>query len=55
MYPDGKKNFAIELAGIKLFVYPYFYFMINHFFTESLPTYDSQSLDKPNDYNEDFE
>jgi len=29
-----------ELGGIKLFVYPYFYFMIDHFFTKSLPTYD---------------
>lgn len=55
MHPDGKKNFNVELGGIKLFVYPYFYFMINHFFTESLPTYDLNSVDKPNEYSEDFE
>ena len=55
MHPDGTKNFTIEFGGIKLFVYPYFYLMIDHFFRENLPTYDPNSFDKPNDYNEDYE
>ena len=29
--------------------------MIDHFFREGLPTYDMQSLDKPNEYDSDWE
>ena len=55
MYPDGNKYFKIEINGIKLFLHPYFYLMIDHFFRESMPVYDMKSLDKPNEYSEDFE
>lgn len=29
--------------------------MIDHFFREGQPTYDMNSIDKPNEYNEDYE
>ena len=55
MHPDGSKNFKIDIDGLKLFLHPYFYLMIDHFFREGLPVYDMQSLDKPNEYSEDPE
>jgi hypothetical protein len=55
MHPEGTKNFQVTIEGIKLFVYPYFYLMINHFFSENLPTYDMKSADIPNEYTEDYE
>ena len=55
IYPEGTKNFVVEFSGIKIFLHPYFYLMISHFFTVNMPTYDNKSLDKPNDYTEDFE
>lgn len=55
MHPDGSKSFKIEIDGIKLFLHPYFYMMIDHFFREGLPVYDMQSRDKPNEYSEDPE
>lgn len=55
MYPDGSKSFNVMIPGLKLFLHPYIYLMIDHFFRESLPVYDMKSLDKPNEYNEDYE
>lgn len=56
MYPDGTKNIAVSIpSGLKLFLNPYVYLMIDHFFRESLPVYDMNSLDKPNEYDEDYE
>lgn len=40
MHPDGRKYFEIEFAGLKLFLHPYFYLMIDHFFREGMPVYD---------------
>lgn len=55
MKPDGFKSFKIDIDGIKLFLHPYFYLMIDHFFREGLPVYDMQSRDKPNEYSADYE
>jgi hypothetical protein len=55
MHPDGKKNFEIDIGGIKIFLHPYFYLMMDHFFREGMPVYDKNSDDKPNDYSEDYE
>ncbi len=55
IYPDGTKNINVELQAIKVFVYPYFYLMIAHFFTENMPIYNANSPDKPNQYSDDFE
>lgn len=55
MHSDGNKNFEIEVAGIKLFIHPYFYLMMDHFFREGMPVYDKNSLDIPNEYTEDYE
>jgi hypothetical protein len=55
MYPDGSKFFKIEVKGLKLFLHPYFYLMIDHFFREGQPVYDMKSIDKPNEYSEDYE
>ena len=49
------KIFEIEFSGLKLFLHPYFYLMIDHFFREGFPVYDKNSFDKPNEYNEDQE
>ena len=51
MYPTGVKDFKVEIRRIKLFVHPYFYLMLYHFFSEGMPIYDMTSFDKPNDYN----
>ena len=55
MHPDGRKDFQIEFGGLKLFLHPYFYLMIDHFFREGMPVYDQNSFDKPNEYSEDYE
>lgn len=55
MYPTGKKDFKIQIDSLKLFLHPYFYLMLDHFFRENMPVYDMKSKDKPNEYNEDFE
>lgn len=34
MYPDGSKYFNISFSGLKLFLHPYFYLMMDHFFRE---------------------
>jgi hypothetical protein len=55
MYPNGNKLMQIDMSGLKLFVHPYIYLRISHFFTESIPIYDMKSLDKPNLYDDDYE
>jgi hypothetical protein len=55
MYPDGTKKFHIEAERIKLFLHPYFYMMIDHFFREGMPVYALDSVDKPNEYTLDYE
>lgn len=55
MYPNGAKEFVIQVNKLKLFVYPYFYLMLFNFFTEGMPEYDCNSFDKPNEFNSDIE
>jgi hypothetical protein len=55
MYPDGNKYFHIQFSGLKLFLHPYFYLMMDHFFRENQPIYDTRSKDQPNEYSEDYE
>ena len=38
-----------------MFLHPYFYLMMDHFFREGMPVYDKASFDKPNEYTEDYE
>ena len=55
MYPNGNKVFNVEMSGIKLFLHPYFYLMLDHFFREGMPVYDMKSEEKPNEYDDDYE
>jgi hypothetical protein len=55
MYPDGNKNFNVDISNLKLFLHPYSFLMIDHFFREGMPLYDNNSKDKPNEYSEDVE
>lgn len=55
MFPSGKKDFKIDINDMKLFLQPYFYLMVDHFFREGLPTYDENSFDKPNEYDTNYE
>jgi hypothetical protein len=55
MFPTGKKTFNIKLNDIKIFIQPYFYLMIDHFFREGIPVYDEESFDKPNEYDSNYE
>jgi hypothetical protein len=54
-YPDGNKYFNVKFLGIKCFLHPYFYLMMDHFFRENQPLYDMKSKDQPNEYSEDYE
>jgi hypothetical protein len=55
MFPNGNKDIQIKLAELKLFIQPYFYLMVDHFFREGLPSYNIDFFDKPNEYNTDVE
>ena len=55
MFPNGNKEIQIKLSELKLFIQPYFYLMVDHFFREGLPSYNIESFDKPNEYNTDVE
>ena len=55
MFPNGNKDIQVKLNSIKLFVQPYFYLMVDHFFRQGLPSYDMDSFDKPNEYDSDIE
>jgi hypothetical protein len=55
MYPNGNKFYQVDFPGLKMFLHPYFYLMIDHFFREGQPVYDMKSMDKPNEYDTDYE
>src|SRR5687768_11078204 len=55
MLPNGSKEFSIKLSELKLFIQPYFFMMIDHFFRDGLPQYDMESFDKPNEYDNNIE
>lgn len=55
MNPNGNKEALIRVDNTKMFVDPYYSFMINHFFGENLPDYPQDSFDKPNEYDADPE
>ena len=55
MHSNGNKLFNVKFNKVKLFIHPYFYLMIDHFFREGMPEYDMDSFDKPNEYSSDIE
>lgn len=54
-HPNGDKFIDVMINKIKFFIQPYSFFMVYHFFSEGLPTYDNESFDKPNEYDPDYE
>ncbi len=40
-----KKDFVINISNLKLFLQPYYFLMLGHFFNEGLPQYDEKCFD----------
>jgi len=55
MDPSGSKNFQVRIQNIKIFLQPYYFLMVDHFFRQGMPEYKMGSFDKPNEYDADVE
>lgn len=55
MLPGGDKNNTITIVGLKIFMKFQTFILLQSFFMNAFPSYNIDSQDKPNGYNEDPE
>ncbi len=53
--PDGDKDMKVTFQNLKLFMRPYYYLMVHHFFSEAMPQYDMTSFDCPHLWDSNYE
>ena len=52
---NGQQIMECKIDKIKIFIRPFYFLKISHFFGYGYPEFDLSSPDKPNDYETDFE
>ena len=55
MAPGGDKTNTIDINGLKIFVKFQTFILLQSFFMNAFPSYQMDSIDKPNGFNEDPE